>query len=650
MLKPAPMKRIELLILDRDVRAVTEGLGRLGAVHLSEARATEGGELVNAARLEEELARVHSLLEWVTSLCDALEVGEDYPAEAAPYVEPEALSESLRPIEERLRALVEGRKQLDADIQAEYQVLRDLDAYRPIEVAPERLSELSFLHFALGSLPGRAVASLRQAVGEKAVLLPFKSPDGRQHLVALTSRAGRFALDSILAEHGFLAERLPEHHKGAPAEAARKAEERLLAVAKAQEALRGEAEGLAAELGGRLAAWRQRLRTDEQLLHAEAYFGHTSSTFLITGYVPSTRVDALREEVLRLTGGKTVIEVRDPHEGDPDTPTLLENPRLLRPFEMLVAGYGYPSYGEIEPTPLVALSFLLMFGVMFGDIGQGAVLVAVGVLMSRRAAAGKLRDFGALLAMCGATAMLAGWVEGSIFGIAGAIRPPLGGWFEIDVRRIESIKPLLVAAVGLGVAMMTLGVVLNIVNRARSRDYFALVIDKFGIVGFIFYWGVLGLGVRTLVWETGPPTTWEILVLVVLPLLVLFFREPLHYLMTRRDRTQKAHLLSGLMEGFVDILETVSSYAANTVSFVRVGAFALAHAALCVAIFAIERMVRDAPGGPLWSLLVVVLGNALVIGLEGLVVSIQAMRLEYYEFFSKFFSGQGKAYQPFKLS
>jgi V/A-type H+-transporting ATPase subunit I len=287
---------------------------------------------------------------------------------------------------------------------------------------------------------------------------------------------------------------------------------------------------------------------------------------------------------------------------------------------------------------------------MFGDVGQGALLLVTGLLMSRRAGPGKLRDFGALLAMCGAVAILSGWVYGSVFGIERAIQPPLGGWFEIDVKRTESIKPLLVATVGLGVLMMTLGVALNIVNRVRSRDYFALVIDKFGIVGFIFYWGVLGLGVRTLVWETGPPTTWEILALVVLPLLVLFFREPLHYLMTRRDRTQKAHLLSGLMEGFVDILETVSSYAANTVSFVRVGAFALAHAAVCVAIFAIERMVRDAPGGPLWSLLVVVLGNALVIGLEGLVVSIQAMRLEYYEFFSKFFSGQGKAYQPFKLS
>ncbi|MBM4038935.1 MAG: hypothetical protein FJ290_10510 [Planctomycetes bacterium] len=649
MLKPARMKRIEVLILERDVRAVTEGLGRLGVVHLAEARAAEGGELVNARRLEEQLGLVHSLLERVSALCDTLEVGEDHAAEEAPFEELGELDAALRPVEERLSALVERRKQLDADIEAEYQVLRDVEAYRPIEMVPDALRGLSFLHFALGTLPARAVGAVREAAGDKAVLLPFKSPDGGQHLVALSDRTGRFALDSILAQHGFVPERLPERHGGTPAEVTLKAEERLLALAKEQEALRGEAKALAAELGGRLAAWRQRLRTDEQLLRAQAFFGHTSATCLITGYVPSVKVDSLREKLLRLTEGRVIIEVADPREGDPDTPTLLENPRLLKPFEMLVAGYGHPCYREIEPTPLVAASFLLMFGIMFGDVGQGAALVAAGLLMARRARGERLRDFGTLLWLCGAAAMLSGWVYGSFFGVERAITPPWGGWFPLDVTNIESIKPLLLATVGLGVVMMTLGVVLNLANRLRSRDYFALVVDKFGLVGFIFYWGALGLGIRTLVWETGPPAAWEVLALVVLPLVVLFFREPLHYLLARGGHAGNPRVLEGLMEGAVDILETVSSYAANTVSFVRVGAFALAHAAVCVAVFAIERMVRTAPGGPLWSLLVVVLGNALVIGLEGLVVSIQAMRLEYYEFFSKFFSGHGRAYHPFRL-
>lgn len=644
------MKRLEVVILERDVRAVAEGLGRLGVVHLSEARSAEGGELVDPARIEEELGRVRALLERVEALCDALSIGEDQPAAAVPYAGPDALDAELKAIEEGLGSLVARRKRLDGDIEAEYQVLRDVAAYRPLEVAPEDLRGLSFLHFALGTLPARAVGPLRAEVGDKAVLLPFKSPDGVQRLVALSSRTGRFAMESILAQHGFVPERLPERLAGAPGEVSRKAEERLLALAREQEALRAEGAKLAAELGGKLAAWRQRLRTDVQLLHAQALFGHTSAACLITGYVPASRLDALREELLRLTGGKAIIEVAEPGQDDPNTPTLLENPRLLKPFELLVTGYGHPGYREVEPTPFVAASFLLMFAIMFGDVGQGLVLAAVGLAISRRARGNTLRSFGVLLGLCGAAAALSGWAYGSIFGLDGALEPPWGGWLRVDLASTESIKPFLIATVGLGAVMVSLGVVLNLVNRVKARDYFGLVIDKFGLVGFVFYWGVVGLGVRALVWGGGPPAAWEVTAFVIVPLLVLLFREPLHWLMTRRDRTRRAHVLGGLMEGLVDILETLSAYAANTVSFVRVGAFALAHTAVCVAIYAIERMVRGAPGGPLWSLLVIVLGNALVIGLEGLVVSIQAMRLEYYEFFSKFFSGQGKAYHPFKLT
>jgi len=649
VLKAAPMKRLGVLILDRDVRAVTEGLGRLGVLHLSEAKASDGGELVTPARLEAELSRVQALLERVGALCDALEIAEDQPAAELPYAGPDELEAVLRPIEERHAALVERRRQLDAEIETEYQVLRDVEAYRPLEVPAEQLRDMEFLHFAIGTLPPEAVPKVRQAVGEGAVVLPFRSPEGQQRLVAFTTRAGRFALDAALQEQGFRSERLPASLSGTPSAIVHRCHERLQAIAKEQQALGEEARRIAAQVGPLLAACRARLRVDLQLLHAQAYFGHTSSTYYITGYVPSVRVDALREELLRLTEGRVVIEVADPREGDPDTPTLMRNPRLLRPFEMLVAGYGQPGYREIEPTLFLAVSFLAMFGVMFGDVGQGGVVALIGAALAWRGRGDKARDFGLLLAMAGAAAVALGWVYGSVFGVEGAIRPPWGGWFAPMETR--NIGRLLVTTICLGVVMISLAVVLNVVNRVRSRDYFAAVVDKFGVVGFIFYWGALGLGIRTVVWQEGGPTTAEVLLLIVLPLLVLLLREPLHYLMTRKDHAaHRPSLFTGLIEGFVDVLETVSGYMANTASFVRVGAFALAHGALCVAIFAIARMVREAPGGPLWSLLVVVLGNALVIALEGLVVSIQSMRLEYYEFLSKFFRGEGKAYRPFKLS
>lgn len=649
MLKPAEMKRMELLVLERDIRTVTEGLGRLGVVHLSEARATEAGQLLSPNRIEGALARVHSLRERVTALCDALEIAEDYPAAEVPYTTPEELDAALVALEQPLGDVLERRKKLDTEIETEYQVLHDLEAFRPVEVSPADFHGLGFMHFAIGTLPAKAVPLVRQAAGEKAVLLPFKSPDGQQRLIALTSRAGRFALESILQEHHFQAERLPETQGAPPSEAARRTQERLLDLAKEQEAIREETRGIAARKGGGLAAYRQRLRVDEEILNAQAYFGRTGATVLVTGYVPSLRVDRLREELLRLTGGRVVVEVTDPAPDDPDIPTLMQNPRWLRPFEMLVAGYGQPGYREIEPTPFVAISFLLMFGVMFGDVGQGGVVALLGLYFALRGRGETLRDFGLLLCMAGGAAMAFGWVFGSVFGFERALVPPMGGWFEL--MKGGNIGRLLAVTVVLGVVMISLAVVMNMINRVRSRDYFAVVVDKFGVVGFIFYWGALGLGIRSIVSKGGGPTTVELLLLIVLPLGVLLLREPLHFLMTRRDTMHhRPNLFEGLIEGLVDVMETVSSYLANTVSFVRVGAFALAHAALCGAIFEVEKLVRASPGGPVWSLAIIVLGNLLVIGLEGMVVSIQAMRLEYYEFLSKFFRGEGKAYRPFKLS
>jgi len=648
MLRAAEMKRLEALILERDLRAVTESLGRLGVLHLSKATASESGELLQPADIAEQAERIRRLRERVQALCNLLEIGEDHPPAELPFTSLEQMERELESLEAQLADLLERRKKLDAEIDAQYQALRDIEAFRPVDLPPEELEGLDFLHFAIGTLPARNLPAVREALAQKAVILPFRSPAGDQKLIALTSRTGRFALESVLEENDFIPETLPQTKGQPPSEAVVKVRERLMALARDQEALRQETRQVAAREGGRLAAYRQRLRVDEQFLGAQAYFGRTGSTCLIAGYVPTTRVDAVREELLRVTGGRVVVEVTDPPDDDPDVPTLMQNPRLLRPFEMLVAGYGCPGYREVEPTLLVAIGFLLMFGMMFDDVGHGLTLVVGGLALARKARRDEMKKLGALLWMSGCSAMVFGWITGSVFGVEEAIHPPLGGWFQ-PLGSVANINEVLMIAIVLGVVVISVGVVLNIINRIRARDYFALVVDRFGVVGFIFYWGAVGLGIRAVV-RGAAPSVGAAVVLVGVPLAVLFLREPLHQLMTRRDHLRLPTMVGGLFQGFVEVLETLSTYVANTVSFVRVGAFALAHAAVCAAIFSTEAIVRKMPGGPLWSVLVVVFGNAFVIVLEGLVVSIQAMRLHYYEFFSKFFRGEGKAYQPFKLT
>jgi V/A-type H+/Na+-transporting ATPase subunit I len=280
--------------------------------------------------------------------------------------------------------------------------------------------------------------------------------------------------------------------------------------------------------------------------------------------------------------------------------------------------------------------------VMFGDLGQGAVLAlaGAGLLRARSPALARFRDSGYLLLFCGLSAMAFGLLEGSVFGYEGWL-PAL--W----MHPLEDVMALFKLAVGIGIVCISIGIGINIVNKLRARRYFEGIFDKFGVIGILFYWGSLGLGLKAA--RAGTLSAGEILFVVVLPLALLFMREPLYNLLTRQRHLLHGDLFSYGLESAIEIMETVTTFLGSTVSFVRVGAFALSHAALCLAIYSVVDILRGVPGSGLWSLLVIVLGNVLVMLLEGMVVMIQGIRLQYYELFSKYFAGDGVLYAPFQI-
>jgi V/A-type H+-transporting ATPase subunit I len=246
-----------------------------------------------------------------------------------------------------------------------------------------------------------------------------------------------------------------------------------------------------------------------------------------------------------------------------------------------------------------------------------------------------------VLSVCGASSILFGFFYGSIF----SYEELLTAWW---LRPMQDKATLLKVVLGFGIGMISLGLIINIINRISERRYFEGVLSQYGVVGFIFYWGAIGLALRYFEEGAQAVTTGRVLLFVVLPLLLLMFREPLHMLFTRRPATAGS-IAEAVFEGLMDVMEAVLSFLANTVSFIRVGAFALSHAGLSLAVFSVADLVRESAGGTFWAWTVIVCGNALIIALEGLVVTIQTVRLEYYEFFSKFFSGEGQAFRPLTI-
>jgi V/A-type H+-transporting ATPase subunit I len=287
-----------------------------------------------------------------------------------------------------------------------------------------------------------------------------------------------------------------------------------------------------------------------------------------------------------------------------------------------------------------------MFGIMFGDVGHGTVQAVLENIILLVANQEPLRDFGLLSLMAGLSSVFFGAVYGSYFGIPALHHYAL--WYD----PLHEPVGLMVAAVAVGILMISVGSILNVVNAFRRREFLTAVLDKFGLVGVLFYWGTLVFIVKyTTLSELGLAGIVLVLV-IVLPLLALTLKEPLQYALSKRaGRTPHSeNIFMAFVESLIETFEAVMAYLANTISFVRLAAYAMSHAAILMATFAMADTVAETPGvGGVLYVLIAIIGNAVALILEGVVVAVQVLRLEYYEFFGKFFSGSGLPFSAFSF-
>jgi V/A-type H+-transporting ATPase subunit I len=527
-----------------------------------------------------------------------------------------------------------------------------------------RLQESAFLTIKLGTVPPDHWNELLSRLPQGVLAVPLEpepgaGPEDPRPLLVLAGRRRRFAMETVVSENGFVEQDLPVYEEQTPADVYQEA------VSKQQQLQQRLAE-LREDLAraGRLREHSlQRaaicLDTEDRVIQAQSQFGSTWATVVITGWVPARREDELRAAVDRVTGGQAVVELEEPAPEDlaeERVPSTGTDSKLLAPFERLVRGYGTAGYTEIEPTLMFAGSYMLLFGLVFGDLGHGMILVALGLLIHKKAGKSALKDIGYVITACGLSSMVFGtFVQGAFFGKSlHEMGFPLTLGFE--PIRLEGehagesghvVRYLLLAMV-VGMALISLGALLNIVNSLRRRDYMHGIMGRFGIVGLVFYWGVLAVAIK-MVTGPGPADAWLALAVVALPLVVLVLHEPLYALLSGRRPFWRDGAMMGIFSGLIEGLETVMSYLANTFSFLRVAAFALSHTALCYTIFVLQDLVSDMPASLVLQAVIFVVGTAVIIGLEGLIVSIQILRLEYYEFFTQFFEGQGVRYEPFRL-
>jgi V/A-type H+-transporting ATPase subunit I len=277
---------------------------------------------------------------------------------------------------------------------------------------------------------------------------------------------------------------------------------------------------------------------------------------------------------------------------------------------------------------------------MFGDVGHGILLLLVGLLLlsHRIKPLDTLSQLGGIIVTCGAASLLFGMLYGSLFGYEDVL-PAL--W----LRPLDNTEEILVATVVFGVATLAIGIIFNIVSCAQRQAWGRMLFSNNGLAGLIFFLSLVGLGAGLI-----SPTT-LISVDILLPALIVSalaitlggVLEPL----VEGHALDRSKLGMTIMEGFFELFESVISLMSNTLSYVRMGAFAVAHGALSLVIFILAELISPGKGLAYW--VVVIFGTIFVVGFEGMIVAIQTLRLEYYEFFSKFFIGGGIRYNPVGL-
>lgn len=332
-----------------------------------------------------------------------------------------------------------------------------------------------------------------------------------------------------------------------------------------------------------------------------------------------------------------VEEDKEKFFGEP--PTKLKNPRFFKPFEMFIRMYGLPANDEIDPTMFVALTYTFIFGAMFGDVGQGLCLFVFGGLLYLI----KKINLAGIISIAGLFSTFFGFMFGSIFGFEDVLKPlwirPIDHMTTLPF--LGKLNTVFIVAVAFGMFLIIVAMILHIINAAKSKDVEGTWFDANGVAGLVFYLAVV---VTIVLFMTGNPLPGGIVMGVMfgVPLLLIFLKEPLARRIEKRADKMETGPGMYVVQGFFEMFETLLSYFSNTISFIRIGAFAVSHAAIMEVVL---QLAGAESGHPNW--IGVIFGNLFVCGFEGLIVGIQVLRLEYYEMFSRFYSGSGRAFNPY---
>ncbi len=552
------------------------------------------------------------------------------------------ISEYLSSLERHFTSLNAQRQLLEGLLDNFNQAKTYLKHIKDLDVSFDEIFSCEYIKIRFGRLPADSYPKLSYFSDKPYLFITLDSDKHYYWGVYFSPIQYADEIDEIFSTLYFERLRVPDYIHDTPDVAEARLTADISDTEKKLKAVNDELAALCKTEHNRLSIMWHELSLLERSFALRRYVSYTHGNFYMQGFVPAADAKRFSE----LFEGQDIAVTILPPDSDPRVapPTRLKNNRFMKPFEMFVEMYGLPSYQDIDPTPYIAITYTLLYGIMFGDLGQGLCIALIGLLLSRL----KGMALGRIMTRIGLSSAFFGILYGSVFGFEEVLDPLFHNvlrlpFLPLKVMETSTTNLILGVAVGIGVTLIIISICFNIFIGFRQHNLERAVFSNNGIAGLVFYLFAAAAGGMLILSGVNILSPWLVILFIILPLLAILFKEPLSHLIEGergRELIPEGGIGGFLIEGFFELFEVLLGFVTNTMSFLRVGGFVLSHAGMMMVVMMLSHSVNGAG-----SIVVAVIGNLFVIAMEGLIVGIQVLRLDFYEIFGRFFSGEGKEFK-----